>query len=471
MVIAAQMIIASGCMSSLAPVWPIAAMFLIIELLTIGIKLFTMLEPAYYPLLLVAVVYFYTMIAQAHNGYRSLRSAIELRFANLALIEQLHTETDNANAAKEEASAANLAKSQFLAAASHDLRQPIHAQKLFLEALSGSELNPWQRTSLDKALLASDTISEMLNTLLDASRIEAGTITPHITSFPLQPLLLKLETDLSALADDKGIVYRFRDSHHAIQSDPLLLEQILRNLISNAIRYTHQGGILIGTRKRGHCLQIDIWDTGIGIDPALHNKIFSEFFQVGNPERDRHKGFGLGLAIARGMANTLDHTLSLRSVPGKGSCFSIRVPLARHVLQEVRTIPAQTRSARHHLHLTVLIIDDDDNVIDAMRHLLTLWGCTCLVADGIACARQVVQQHTPDIIISDYRLRHNTTGADAIDQIRHQCQSTIPALLITGDTSPQRLQEALATGIPLLHKPVSAAQLHDAVVSLTQAQD
>lgn len=472
MIFAAQSAIACGAMSSLSPVWPIFAVFGITEMAVVALKLFFMHDPTYVMLAFTTIVlYCPTLIAQARNGHLAALSAIELRYKNLALIEQLRTETGTANQAKEAARAANMAKSQFLAAASHDLRQPVHAQKLFLETLSGSALTPSQRKSLDKALIASDTIGDMLNNLLDASRIEAGTITPHVTSFRLQTLLQKLEAELSPLADEKNLVYRSRDSHHVIKSDPVLLEQILRNLISNAIYYTQQGGVLIGLRKRHQHLRIEVWDTGIGIDPALHDKIFNEFYQADNPERDRHKGFGLGLAIARGLAQTLGHTISLQSVPGKGSCFSISVPLAQNIILDAPVAEAPHPAPLAPLPLTVLIIDDDDEVREAMQTLFTTWGCTCLVTDGIAGALQITQQQTPDIILSDYRLRQSTTGADAIHQVRHQLQATIPALLITGDTSPQRLQEALATGIPLLHKPVSAARLYSTVASLAQTHD
>jgi signal transduction histidine kinase/CheY-like chemotaxis protein len=470
MIISVVAAIAGGSMSSLAPVWHIFLLFGVTMMLTVAAKLYLMHAPAYYALSVAAVLYIAALSGQAKNGHLAARNAIELRFENMALIDQLRTETTIANAAQEQAKSANHAKSQFLAAASHDLRQPIHAQKLFLEALAQSELTEWQRNSLSKAQLASKTMSTMLNTLLDASRIEAGTITPYISNFRLQPLLQKLENELSVDADSKQIVYRSRDSHHTLRSDPVLLEQILRNLIANAIRYTDKGGVLIGCRKCDAGIRIEVWDTGIGIAPDMQDKIFEEFFQVDNPERDRQKGFGLGLAITKGLAQTLRHNITVHSLPGKGSCFAITVPLAGTVLLDAPATMSTSVKRHEPLNLVALIIDDDDAVQEAMHTLLSLWGCTCLLADSLDTAKRIIQSTIPDIIISDYRLRAHQTGADAIIALRRQLGTNTPALLITGDTSPQRIKEAMATHMPLLHKPVSTEQLYDNLVALCPPQ-
>lgn len=190
------------------------------------------------------------------------------------------------------------------------------AAMLFLEVLARTELTTHQREILANARTASDASAEMLNTLLDFSRIEAGVIVPQVRPFHLQPLLNKLESELAPGADAKNIVYRSRETRAAVRSDPVLVELILRNLVSNAIRYTERGGVLVGGRARGKHVAVEVWDTGIGVAPADQSEIFREFHQLGNPERDRRKGFGLGLAIARGLAHVLGHELSIVCATG-----------------------------------------------------------------------------------------------------------------------------------------------------------
>lgn len=230
-------------------------------------------------------------------------------------------------AAKQRAEDSNTAKSKFLAAVSHDVRQPLHAQGLFLDVLAHTELNTHQRSVLNSANAASKAFEEMLNTLLDFSRVEAGIMAPRVQSFRLQPLLNKIEREFESQADAKGIAYRSRETDLAAQSDPLLVELILRNLVANAIRYTQHGGLLVTCRQRGAEAVLEVWDTGIGIAPGDQPAVFREFFQLDNPERDRQKGLGLGLAIADGLARTLNHRLSLTSTPGRGSVFRLSMPI------------------------------------------------------------------------------------------------------------------------------------------------
>ncbi len=232
-------------------------------------------------------------------------------------------------AAKADAEHANLAKSKFLAAASHDLRQPIHALCLFLDVLSSTTLNAQQQKLLEQIRLASDATNNMLNTLLDFSRIEAGAVEARMQNFPLQKLFVVVSNDFQSQAASKGLRYRMRNTRISVHSDPMLLEMMLRNLVSNALRYTHHGGILLACRKRGNKVLIEVWDSGIGIAPEHQETIFHEFQQLNNPERNRDKGMGLGLAIVQGLARTLSHPLTLRSIPAQGSVFRISVPLAK----------------------------------------------------------------------------------------------------------------------------------------------
>lgn len=367
-------------------------------------------------------------------------------------------------AAKQRAEDSNIAKNKFLAAASHDLRQPIHAQGLFLDVLSRTELTEQQRELVDSACAASDASADMLHTLLDFSRIEAGVIEPQLQAFRLQPLLNKIEREFERQADAKGLAYRSRETALVVQSDPALIELILRNLVSNAIRYTDRGGLLVVCRKRGNQAILEVWDTGLGIESSQQREVFREFHQLGNPERDRRKGLGLGLAIVEGLARTLGHSLALISTLQRGSVFRLTLPLATAALPMEPVALEQNKAPM--LNVRVLVIDDEESVRAGMLHLLRDWGCECETAESIEEALAVARIHAPDLVISDYRLREQRTGIEAIAALRELLGEALPALLITGDTAPDRLREALASGIPLLHKPVSPSQLYRGLVTV-----
>lgn len=456
--------VAGSAMSLLAPVFPAFVGFAVAELGMIVSKLWLTNEPAYGALAIAGIIYLVTLLVQGYNSSRAARSAIELRFENSHLLDQLRTEKELAEAARREAELANTAKSKFLAAASHDLRQPIHAQGLFLEALLRTELTSHQQQLLANARAASEASSELLNALLDFSRIEAGVIEPQPQAFRLQPLLNKIEKDLAPQADAKDIIYRSRETGLIVHSDPILLELILRNLVSNAIRYTQTGGVLVACRRRGSHALLEVWDTGIGIAPEHQQEVFREFYQLGNPERDRNKGLGLGLAIAEGLTRTLGYQLSLASKQSRGTVFRLHIPISTAVLPA--EVNPHTQSRTRLLAARVLVIDDDKVVRDGMQHLLRDWGCECVVAETIEEACALALLHEPELIISDYRLRKNRHGVEAIAEIRALCGKSLPALLITGDTAPERLREAKASGIPLMHKPVLPSVLYRKLVEV-----
>jgi signal transduction histidine kinase/CheY-like chemotaxis protein len=450
--------VVGNSMSLLSPVLPAFAAFCVAALGALALKVWTLDELAYQALGLAVVVYLASLLSQGRNSARAAGAAIQLRFDNIELIEQLRVESRRARDALVAAEQANRAKSRFLAAASHDLRQPIHAQGLFLEVLARSPLTALQGEVLASARSASAASAEMLHTLLDFSRIDAGVIEPQNEAFLLQPLLTKIESELAPQANAKGLFYRTRDSTVALQSDPALLELILRNLVSNAVRYTEHGGVLVACRQRGAQALLEVWDSGIGIAPAQQEEVFLEFHQLDNPERDRQKGLGLGLSIARGLAQLLRLELTLASRPGRGSVFRLAVPLAAG---GAACLPGpRLDQPRQPLSMRVLVIDDDAIVCASMQQLLTHWGCVCDVAGGIDEALALADAHAPDMVISDYRLRDLRTGAEAIAALRLRLGAALPALLVTGDTAPVRLREARASGVPLLHKPVSPDHLY-----------
>jgi len=425
-------------------------------------------DPAYQALGAVILLYMVSVSLMARNFARDVRAAINLRFENLDLLQQLRVKTEIAVSARREAEQADAAKSKFLAAASHDLRQPVHAQALFLNVLSRTPLDARQRELLGNAQMATAASSEMLGALLDFSRIEAGVVAPRPQSLRLQPVLQKIEVELSPQAEAKGLSYCTRATPLIVRSDPVLLDLVLRNLISNAIRYTPQGRILVACRRRGPQAVLEVWDTGIGIAPQHQQDVFREFHQLGNPERDRRKGLGLGLAIAKGLALAMAHELTLASVEGHGSVFRLVLPLA-DTLDEADPVRPGVDTVGP-ISARVLVIDDDETVRAAMLPLLQEWGCECETVESIEAALELAQARAPDLLLCDYRLREQRTGLEAIHALRRVCGAGLPALLITGDTSPERLREAHATGLPLLHKPVAPDQLYRHLVQLLAAR-
>ena len=465
LVIATLAGVVGSAMARLSPVLLVYIVFISTMLIIVSLKLWLLGDPAYDALGWASIFYLSVLILMARNSAKEVKSAIKLRFENIALLEQLKIKTEIAETAQRDAEHANTAKSKFLAAASHDLRQPIHAQGLFLEVLARTEQTPHQKALLANARAASEASSELLNALLDFSRIEAGVVEPQMQPFRLQPLLNKIESELAPQADAKNIVYRSRETQVVVHTDPMLLELILRNLISNAIRYTNTGGLLVACRQHGAKAVLEVWDTGIGIAPEHHKEVFREFHQLGNPERDRNKGLGLGLAIADGLARTLGIELSFSSTPHRGSVFRLTLDLDNSVTAFQATM---AQSKTRVLNARLLVIDDDETVREGMLHLLRDWGCECEAAETIEEALVMAKLRRPDVVISDYRLREQRTGIEAIAAMRALLGESLPALLITGDTAPERLREAQASGIPLLHKPVSPGKLYRKLIELQQ---
>jgi two-component system, sensor histidine kinase len=453
--------ISGNAVSLLAPVLRLYLALTIPMLLVVASKLGSMGDATHFALALCCVLYIAGQFGQARLSARTIHSAISLRFENLELIEKLRVESELARQATLEAEDANLSKSKFLAAASHDLRQPIHAQGLFLAALSKSTLDAKQKAIVKHAQAASEASTEMLNTLLDFSRIEAGVVTPKPVLTPLQQLFHKLERELAPLADGKGLVYRVRDTPLVIHTDAALLELVLRNLITNAIRYTERGGLLVGCRVQKEMLTIGVYDTGIGIAPSQQAEVFKEFHQLGNPERDRRKGLGLGLAIAEGLCASLGYMLGLSSTPGRGSAFTVALPRTA-VIHSAELGPIEEAAhpvEQAALDLTVLVIDDDETIRLGMQSLLTAWGCLGLSAESLEDALALCAHTRPHAIVCDYRLRNGLTGSTVIQALRSQLGLEVPCVLITGDTAPERIREAAQSGVPILHKPVRPDEL------------
>lgn len=396
------------------------------------------------------------------NMRKAVRDSIMLRTDNEALVRKLRSaliQTDEANRAK----------SVFLASASHDLRQPLHALGLLTETMGNTQLDNSQTDIQQHMLQAVESTRRMLDSLLNISKLDAGAISSEPRPFLLQTLFSELESELAPMADEKNLIYRSRESILAVHSDPLIVELILRNLIANAIRYTDTGGLLVGYRKRNDRVLIEVWDTGIGITKDKFDDIFNEFNQLANPERDSLKGFGLGLAIAQGLAETLGSKITLQSVVGRGSVFRFDLPLSNADI--IPDLDQSNKIIDFSGH-AILVLDDDHQVRVSMSSLLKTWGCTCLLAESADQAINEIDKHHNGInlMLVDYRLREQKTGRQAIEQIRQHTGKTIPAIIITGDTASERIQDAQSADALLLHKPASAKQLHRLMQSLLKAK-
>ncbi|WP_173980570.1 PAS domain S-box protein [Magnetospirillum sp. UT-4] len=402
------------------------------------------------------------------RGESSLRiSVVEDISEQMRILTELQEAEERARRAQEAAEAANRAKSAFLAAASHDLRQPVQAMVLMNGALS-DRLQGHPAATIVRHLSASiGAMQRLLEGLLDVSRLDAGVVTAAATEVALGPILERLGEEYAAQAAERGLTLRHVRCSAWCRTDPMLFERILRNLIENALRYNVPGGrVLIGCRRTGDRLKVIVRDTGIGIPADMQALVFQEFFQVGNPERDREKGLGLGLSIVRRLAGLLGHRLDLVSRPGWGSCFTIETPaVPPPATLPGAEVPPQEPAVACEAG-RILVIDDERMVRDALSMLLVQWGCEVLAAadcdEAVALSRR---GPPPDVILADFRLREGRNGVQAAKAVEAACGRPIPTIVLTGDTDPDRLHEIQRGGYPVAHKPVVPERLRAMVVA------
>ncbi|HKY38972.1 MAG TPA: ATP-binding protein [Polyangiaceae bacterium] len=364
---------------------------------------------------------------------------------------------------RDRAEQANLAKSKFLAAASHDLRQPLHAMTLLAGALCGRLKDPRDEQTLVSLSDSLEAMRKLFNALLDISRLDAGIVEPRNQNVRLGSILERLDAELQLTARAKRLEWRCPPTPLVVRTDPVLLETMLRNLLGNAVRYTERGHVAISCETSNGDARISIEDTGPGIPAEQQPKVFREFYQLHNPERDSEKGLGLGLAIVDRLARLLGHRVELCSAPGEGSRFSVVMPLAPEgaAAEEGRPKEHESAPTSELSGLKVLVIDDQQAGRESMRALLQHWGCEVRLADSEDSALEAVRagRYLPELLIADYRLREGRTGAMAIARLRAELGRELPALVVTGDTSPERLREARSSGAELMHKPVPLGRL------------
>jgi Na+/proline symporter/signal transduction histidine kinase/CheY-like chemotaxis protein len=368
--------------------------------------------------------------------------------------------------AKSVAEQANQSKTRFLASASHDLLQPLNAARLFTSALAGKKTNPEVTGLVDHIDSSLGAAEEIISTLLDISKLDAGALEPDIGNFPVHDIMRHLANDFSAIANDQGLDLHVVPSTAWIRSDSKLLRRVIQNFLSNAIRYTPKGRILLGCRRLKGYIRIEVWDTGPGIPDDQIAMIFEEFrrFQQG---RDK-KGLGLGLAIVDRISGMLDHPVNVRSVQGIGSVFSITVPaaVAEQSLTDKAPSSASNRRVSSLGGLKVLCIDNDPSILQGMTALLANWECEVTAAESLESALEQLAGERPDIILADYQLDDDQNGLDAMDALRNQIDSDIPGILVTGYMAPEVREDAIRKRYQVLYKPVKPAALRAMVNKL-----
>lgn len=383
---------------------------------------------------------------------------------------------DALKAAKRQAEIANVAKSRFLAAASHDLRQPLQTLHLLQGLLVRNVDGPKPQKLLVRVDETLEVITGMLDALLDINQIETGIVKAAIVDFPVHDLLLRIHSEFVLLAQSKGLDLRFVQSSLSVSSDPHLLEQLLRNLLSNALKYTKTGKVLIGCRRQAGKLSLEVWDTGIGIPSGEIQAIFDEYHQIDNDARDRSKGLGLGLAIVQRLADLLGHRVRVRSNPGKGSVFAVEVPLAKVAAPAGRLLLAPPAKAslgdsKSHRTATILVIEDDAAVRELLRQLLTEDGHdVSIVADGHAAIDLIYRENLkPDLLLADYNLPGGMTGMATVIRLREKLGRKIPAIILTGDISSSTLSDIAGESVVRLSKPVKLRDMTVTIQRLLEA--
>jgi len=422
-------------------------------------KFYLLGETQYY--WVAALIFFYLGVTLIN--IRAIRAAfresIELRFENLSLIEGLKVQNTKTQSALDKAEQANLSKSRFFAAASHDLRQPLQSLSMFTATLATKDHKSGQKKIVGQIEKSVKALEGLFNSLLDISSLDAGTLKFQKQHVCLQSQVKQISAELAEQAKAKSLYFKVDVEPEIVYTDPVLLGRMLRNLIDNAIRYTPSGGILISSKAVDDEIVLSVKDTGIGISKVAQSSIFGEFVQLNNPERDRNKGLGLGLSIVQRICAMLDIRLTLASEVQSGSIFSVAIERgdANKLVQPELVEETATQIAE----LFVLIIDDEEDVRLSLEGLLSEWGCVVMVASsGKEAVQQLIEYGScPDVLISDYRLRGNETGGDAIAMVRSHCTTEPSAIIVTGDIAPDRLIEIDKLDLPVLHKPCNPQKL------------
>jgi signal transduction histidine kinase len=450
--------------ASLSAFAPAFYALILLTLLPITVRMLLDPGPARVYLAIPAIIVLLVVLSFGRTINRIIAESKRRRFENLDLIEELRAQKAIAEQAQLAAEAANRSKTQFFAAASHDLRQPLHAMGLFASALHEKITDPGVLNIVESINASVAALEGLFNELLDISKIDSGVIRPRLAHFPLDDVFGRLQDEFAAEAQAKGLRLAVSGGGHTVESDAVLLERIVRNLIGNAVRYTSSGEVSVSATPAGGSVRIEVRDTGPGIRPEDQKRIFEEFVQLANPGRTSRKGLGLGLSIVQRLCALLGYEISLASELGRGSAFSFEVPVAAPA-EGGEPKAAVTRRRADLSGRLVVVIDDEVAIVDGMKLLLSGWGADVIGSttgeDVVAAVH--VRERIPDLIIADYRLAGGTVGTGVIERLRRELDPEIPAILVTGSTGAERVSEADAKRYELLIKPVNPEVLREAI--------
>ena len=408
---------------------------------------------------------FNTMSTRLRDLYASLEAKVTERTAQLSEARDvLSARAEELTRLKDEADRANAAKTRFLAAASHDLRQPMHSISLLLGVLQARLDSPEHRALADKIQSSVATMENLFGNLLDISKLDAGAVQAHVENVDLGWLLRQVEQVWAPQAVEKGLSLRVRPCPLLVKGDAALLARIVGNLVANAIRYTRQGGVLVGCRRRGNSVELQVWDNGPGIEPRYREAIFEEFFRIDAPGSGQEKGLGLGLSIVQRSAHILGYALRVDSRVGKGSVFSVTLPVAG----EARAPHGGPATATRPPLLAgrfIVVVDDDETNAQALVDALQAQQCHVVAAASCEEVLAALQQHLrePDLIVTDYQLGAGRDGFEVIERLRRHYDDDIAALIVTANTEAALAPRAQACGARLLHKPIGLQRLLEAM--------
>ncbi|HEN8798420.1 TPA: response regulator [Pseudomonas putida] len=386
----------------------------------------------------------------------------ELLEANRNLQQQIAERKQIARAlrdARDAAETANRSKDKYLAAASHDLLQPLNAARLLISTLRERPLPEAEHVLVERTHQALEGAEDLLTDLLDISRLDQAAVKPDVALYRLDELFAPLVSEFRSVADAAGLKLRARVGGYAISTDLRLLTRILRNFLSNACRYTDEGRILLGARRRGEHLRLEVWDSGRGIAQDRLQAIFLEFNQLDVGRAADRKGVGLGLAIVERIARILGYRIEVRSWPGRGSVFSIDVPIGAQMPQAVQQAVPQPSAGDPLPGRRLLVLDNEVSILESMGALLEQWGCEVVTATDQAGALQALQGRAPELILADFHLDHGVVGCAVVRHLRQHFAAAIPAVIITADRSDQCRRALQKLGAPLLNKPVKPGKL------------
>ncbi len=382
-----------------------------------------------------------------------------LQQLNDELEQRVNARTDELLEARDAAEAANRSKDKYLAAASHDLLQPLNAARLLISTLRERKLPDIEQVLVERTHQALEGAEDLLTDLLDISRLDQAAVKPDIALYRLDELLGPLVSEFQSVAEADGLHLRAHMGDYAIRTDLRLMTRILRNFLSNACRYTDQGSILLAARPRGEMLRLEVWDTGRGIAPDRLDSIFLEFNQLDVGRAADRKGVGLGLAIVERIAKILEYRVQVHSLQGRGSRFSIEVPMSREVPLPISLAAPQPGTGNPLPGRRLLVLDNEVSILDSMRALLGQWGCEVVTATDQASALSALAGRAPELILADYHLDHGVVGCEVVRHLREHFAQTIPAVIITADRTDQCRRSLRRLDAPLLNKPVKPGKL------------